>query len=123
MGTASTQLCCAPGHQTQKGRPGLVSFETGASYHSLLTQPALYRPHTPLLPATVSTFVGQATGKSGHLGPLTQEQAKGFSQAPDWKKGTQTGGGGAPSRPGPLHATPAGPARAGEYAHRPSTLG
>ena len=48
MGTASTQLCCAPDHQTQKGRPGLVSFETGASYHSLLTQHStLQTPHTP----------------------------------------------------------------------------
>lgn len=48
MVTASTQLGRAPSHQTQKGCPGPVSFKTGASYHSLLTQHStLQAPHTP----------------------------------------------------------------------------
>ena len=92
--------------QSQKGCPGQCHWkqEPVITHGSASTAP--YRPHA------ASTFVRQAAGKSGLLGPHTQERAKGFSQAPDRKKGTKLEAG-APSRPRPLHAARAGPARAG----------
>lgn len=92
--------------------PGPVSLETGEVITHCSPSTTPYRPHA------ASTFVQQMAGKSGLLGPHTQEQAKGFSQAPDWKKGTKLEAG-APSRPRPLHAAPAGPARAGSVCTGP----
>lgn len=104
--TASTQLCRAPSHQTQKGSPDQCHWRQERVITHCSPSIAPYRPHT------ASTFVRQTAGKPGLLGPHTREQAQGFSQAPSWKKGTKLEEG-APGRPRPLHTTPAGPARAG----------